>query len=716
MAKFSWDSQEPAPSQQNEKPAKFSWDNQEPAEEINSLKNDPNQSKATAMAAGAASGATLGLADEAGAIGSTVMNALTGFSGPLAGGSMGDLMKEYQSKRDDLRATMAKIKAANPKTFMASELGGGLVSGGAFGGVPKTMGKASLQGASMGAIAGLGGSNADLTRGDYKGAAYDTAIGTGLGAGLGAGGYMVGKGISSVIDGRLASGVKKLAEKSAVKATGATGLQASRFDMSAGRELLDQGIVSFGDNQEQIAQKAAAALQKSGDDISQSLRALDEQGAGLSYPEIVAKIRARSSELADDPANYGVSDSLAKLADRIESSAIAKHEAAIAAKTPQFKPSVKENVSAGEDFDFGAVESSRPVSRPMGKRAAGPTENLDYVSSNKLKQMIKDGGINPDTGYEIDIDAAKQVLARRADGLAEREVRAYQNEVNSKNGSGSFENAVPDTSLAPKVPLAKAEETKRGFQNSVNYNSPKNDVTVADEAANIYRRSVEAEAARIDPTISEKFLEDKKNFGLLSPITKAAERRALTLQQSPMGGLLDVSAAAVGSVKGGVPGAVIAPIARRFISPRIASSVAVSADKVANILQKAPDAFGKFAPILQAAAQKGSQALTAANEFLKRDPQYLQVLESLASNDATTPNVVPPNQTSQIATSEQGDRSPSQLKGQALWIQKGADKLGIDPSVATSNNAKFLLMQAAELPANSKKLQEIKNKIMRGNK
>jgi len=55
--------------------------------------------------------------------------------------------------------------------------------------------------------------------------------------------------------------------------------------------------------------------------------------------------------------------------------------------------------------------------------------------------------------------------------------------------------------------------------------------------------------------------------------------------------------------------------------------------------------------------------------------------------------------------------SNSEPKGESLWIQNGADKLGIDPNTITSKEGRSLLIEASDLPANSKKLQTIKTKL-----
>ena len=103
-----------------------------------------------------------------------------------------------------------------------------------------------------------------------------------------------------------------------------------------------------------------------------------------------------------------------------------------------------------------------------------------------------------------------------------------------------------------------------------------------------FRSAVEDAAQKNDPATADLFLEGKQVHGLLNPIEEAAVRRASTTNQSPAGGLLDVGAAGFGHASG-IPGAgLVAPIARRVISPRIASSVAVGSDGLANMLMQSP--------------------------------------------------------------------------------------------------------------------------------
>jgi len=61
---------------------------------------------------------------------------------------------------------------------------------------------------------------------------------------------------------------------------------------------------------------------------------------------------------------------------------------------------------------------------------------------------------------------------------------------------------------------------------------------------------------------------------------------------------------------------------------------------------------------------------------------------------------------------QESDRKPSaQLKGEALWIKNGANKLGVDPGAITSKQGRQLLIEASDLPKNSEKLLKIKQKL-----
>jgi len=127
---------------------------------------------------GGAQGATLGFADELAGAGGAGLDA-------LKKGDISDVVADYIRNRDEYRKADADAQKANPKSFTAGQLGGGLATAFIPGlniGKAATLGGRIAGAAGLGAIAGLGGSNADLTQGDVGGAARDTALGGATGA------------------------------------------------------------------------------------------------------------------------------------------------------------------------------------------------------------------------------------------------------------------------------------------------------------------------------------------------------------------------------------------------------------------------------------------------------------------------------------------------------------------------------------------------------
>ncbi len=143
------------------------------------------------------------------------------------------------------------------------------------------------------------------------------------------------------------------------------------------------------------------------------------------------------------------------------------------------------------------------------------------------------------------------------------------------------------------------------------------------------RQSVEDSIT--DPVAKQKFLDEKRLYGVLAPIEDAAQKRASTLNQSPFGGLGDTAAQAVGMIPGGNTVKGLATAAgRRIIAPRLASAGARGADKIADILQASPESFGKFSGVLQSAAQRGPMGLASTHFLLQQlDPDYRETVNGL---------------------------------------------------------------------------------------
>lgn len=266
----------------------FDW-NSHPLEE----EKTPSVSGLESGVRGAAQGLSFGFADEgAGALEAAkdwLMNDPQSF------------MDNYRKHRDESRASYRDAEAANPATFMSGQVAGALAPAllTAGGSTAATIGNLAAQGAAQ----GLGASEADLTQGDVGGAARDAAIGGAIGGAAG----VAGKALSKIpvkkafdaVSGRLNDAAKNLA----VKATGATGRQAENFAPGAGRELLDRGIVRFGQTPEDVAIRAAKASEEAGQAIESSLKSLEARGVTGSVDNVIQELEQKVQDLSKVPGN-----------------------------------------------------------------------------------------------------------------------------------------------------------------------------------------------------------------------------------------------------------------------------------------------------------------------------------------------------------------------------------------------------------------------------
>jgi hypothetical protein len=153
------------------------------------IANTDEPGKLESLVRGAAQGGTLGFADEIAGGGQALLDQLTG--SPL---SLGD---SYKLHRDESRAAYDQAEQANPGTYLAGNLAGGLASGVVMPiGSSANFGKAMLTAGKLGAIGGLGASEADSAYGMVK----DTALGGVIGSSVGGLLHGAGKGLSALAE------------------------------------------------------------------------------------------------------------------------------------------------------------------------------------------------------------------------------------------------------------------------------------------------------------------------------------------------------------------------------------------------------------------------------------------------------------------------------------------------------------------------------------
>ena len=234
-----------------------------------------------------------------------------------------------------------------------------------------------------------------------------------------------------------------------------------------------------------------------------------------------------------------------------------------------------------------------------------------------------------DSGVSINIDDVMIQLQGQIDELSkvpgnDKLIKQLQSEVDNLYMGGR-----------KTLPISVGEKAKRNYQSQVNYASPEAEKKASHSLADAFKNKVEGKALESNPELGALFKESKETYGLLAPIKEAAQRRANSQNQSQYGNLLDLAAGAYGlSDSDSFTGkAALAVAGRRFVAPRIASSGAVTADKLAQIIKSSPQVLGKYSNVFTKAAERGTQAISATHFILQQqDPEYRAKIQELEGN------------------------------------------------------------------------------------
>jgi len=230
---------------------------------------EPEEKPSIAQSAlgGALQGATFGFADELAGAGRALMD-------PEAIRRQG-LLEAYKKQRDISRQRFAEEERANPKSYLAGELGGSIATAPLAGAatLPRAMG--------LGAAYGLG-----KAQGSPLEQAGEAVTGAALG---GVGEKVIGAASPYIKQGlekgaaklsEVGQGLKEKAEPWALAATGAMlkdWRKAGKYDQvnKIGRDLLDEGVVTPFASRAKIAERAGEKAEIFGKEIGDTLNELD---------------------------------------------------------------------------------------------------------------------------------------------------------------------------------------------------------------------------------------------------------------------------------------------------------------------------------------------------------------------------------------------------------------------------------------------------------
>lgn len=202
--------------------------------------------------------------------------------------------KSYKQARDEARANDKAAQAANPKTFMAGDLAGGVATSFVPGlGIAKGASTLAMAGkaALMGAASGLGNSDKEDIGGQLQDAAVSGAL---SGATAGVIGKVV-RGAPERVEKRLLGNITE----------GATATQRDRVVGRAGskaEEVLnaikgDKAIAAAGDNPHQLLPAIENALDTTGQKLDKAI----DRGAPVLVSDVLGKVEGIAQRLSADP-------------------------------------------------------------------------------------------------------------------------------------------------------------------------------------------------------------------------------------------------------------------------------------------------------------------------------------------------------------------------------------------------------------------------------
>ena len=401
----------------------------------------PDISKTETALRMAGQGASLGTSDEAAGVGSGVAAALHPAFDPDK--SIAErFIEAYQSGRDDERKQNRSAEDANPKTALLAKLAGSALPAMATAG-SSTLAEAPVATAAiMGGAQGAGESNADLTKGQVGQAALDTGKGALTGAAIAKlitlfpalGKYLGGK-----------------AENMAEKATGATRVQAQKFQPGTGRELLDRDIVTFGSSPSGVAEKAQEGLKVAGGNIDAAIAGMDKGGQIIDKEAVIKDLEGKISSMASDPSKAPIITKIMGYIDDIRNTP--SNVESVAGDVEGFTPSLAENTKRGYQSlanynDPEKTQAIKAAADVFKTQVEGAAEKASPEIAEQFARGKKDWGL---------LAPVEEAASNRAEQLKQSPLGGFLDTTAAaagavaKGGLAAVPAAVARRTLAPRL-------------------------------------------------------------------------------------------------------------------------------------------------------------------------------------------------------------------------------------------------------------------------
>jgi hypothetical protein len=278
--------------------------------------------------------------------------------------------------------------------------------------------------------------------------------------------------------------------------------------------------------------------------------------------------------------------------------------------------------SAGQEIGNILRQGSRHAA---GERGLRESASGGVVSKQNLIKRIQDEVITPlERSPQTEDTAAARNMAKRLKNL--------------------------DQQYGEELDLEEVQKLKRSFDQAAKHNrrgggnlSARQGAVV--DAARVVRSEQENAMERLaqdigEPELLERYRKAKRNYAIADRMSemasedeaREASRRAISPSDyfaAGLGGAAGFGGDMMAGGDGGMSmtGMALAAGANRFYRRRENPIAASVNETISGILEKSPEKLGKFAPMLQRAAQRGPAALAARHYALsKKDPQYRQMV------------------------------------------------------------------------------------------